>query len=72
MGNSFSDMKLLPNTAPEVHQGFQNGECGTKETKNVFNQIADDQALEHVNKSSKVAGGLEGNNMDSLQGIVGA
>ena len=32
----------------------------TKETKSAFNQIADDQALEHVNKSGKVAEGLVG------------
>ena len=53
-------MKRLPCTAPEVHQGFQHGDFVTKETKNAFNQIADDQALEHVNKSDKVAGGLVG------------
>ena len=51
-------MKLLQGTAPVVHQGFQHGDFVTKETKNAFNQIADDQALEHVNKSGKVAGGL--------------
>ena len=32
----------------------------TKETENSFNQIPDDQALEHVNRSGKVAGGLVG------------
>ena len=53
-------MKRLPCTAPEVHQGFQHGDFVTKETKNAFNQIADDQALEHVNKSGKVAGRLVG------------
>ena len=60
MGNTFflADMKRLPCTAPEVHQGFQHGDFVTKETKHAFNQIADDQALEHVNKSGKVAGGL--------------
>ena len=55
-----TDMKLLPRTAPEVCQGFQSGDFVTKETKHAFNQIADDQALEHVNKSGKVAGGLVG------------
>lgn len=55
-----ADMKLLPHTAPEVYQGFQRGDFVTKETKSAFNQIADDQALEHVNKSGKVAGGLVG------------
>ena len=53
-------MKRLPCKAPEVHQGFQHGNFVTKEKKNAFNQIADDQALEHVNKSGKVAGGLVG------------
>ena len=55
-----ADMKRLPCTAPEVHQGFQHGDFVTEETKNAFNQIADDQALQHVNKAGKVAGGLVG------------
>lgn len=55
-----ADMKLLPRTAPEVYQGFQSGDFVTKETRSAFNQIADDQALEHVNKSGKVSGGLVG------------
>jgi len=55
-----ADMKLLPQTAPEVYQGFQSGDFVTKETKNTFNQIPDHQALEHVNRSGKVAGGLVG------------
>ena len=53
-----ADMKRLPRTTPEVHQGFQHGDFVTKETKNAFNQTADNQALEHVNKSGKVAGGF--------------
>ena len=32
----------------------------TKETEDLFNQISDDQPLEHVNRSGKVAGGLVG------------
>ena len=51
-------MKRLPCTDPEVHQGFQYSDSVTKETKNAFNQTADNQALEHVNKSGKVAGGF--------------
>ena len=51
-------MKRLPCTDPEVHQGFQHGDFVTKETKNAFDLIADSQALKHVNKSGKVAGGL--------------
>ena len=57
-----ADMKQLSCTCtvPEVHKGFQHGDSVTKETKNLFNQIADDQGLEHFNKSGKVAGGLIG------------
>lgn len=55
-----ADMHLLPQTAPEVHKAFENGDFVTKESKNKFNQIPDDQALEHVNKAGKVAGGLVG------------
>ena len=53
-------MKRLPCIVLEVDQGFQHGDFVTKETKNAFNQIADNQALEHVNKSGKVSGGLVG------------
>ena len=48
-------MKLLPQTAPEVYEGFLCGDFVTNETENSFNQ-----ALEHVNRSSTVAGGLVG------------
>ena len=51
---------LCARSVPGVYQGFQRGDFVTKETKSTFNQIADDQALEHVNKSGKVAGGLVG------------
>ena len=53
-------MKMLQQTVPEVYQGFQEGDFFTKETANQFNQIPDDQALEHVNRTGKVAGGLVG------------
>ena len=55
-----ADMKMLPQTAPEVQQAFESGDFVTKETASTFNQIPDDQALEHVNKSGKVAGGVVG------------
>ena len=55
-----ADMKLLSKTAPEVYEGFLCGDFVTKETESSFNQIPDDQALEHVNRSGKVAGGLVG------------
>lgn len=55
-----ADMKMLPQTAPEVQQAFESGDFVTKETASTFSQSPDDQALEHVNKSGKVAGGLVG------------
>ena len=56
-----ADMKLLPQVAPAVHQGFVAGGFVTKETRQqMFNQVPDDQALEHVNKIGKTAGGLIG------------
>ena len=55
-----ADMKMLLQTAPEVQQAFERGDFVTKETASTFNQIPDDLALEHVNKSGKVAGGLAG------------
>lgn len=55
-----ADMKLLPKRAPEVHEGFLCGDFVTKETENSFNHIPDDLALEHVNRSGKVTGGLVG------------
>ena len=55
-----ADMKMLPQTAPEVQQAFESGDFVIKATASTFNQIPDDQALEHVNKSGKVAGGLVG------------
>ena len=60
-GTAFlTDMKMLQQTAPMVYHGFQDGDFVTKETTHQFNQIPDDQALEHVNKAGKVAGGLVG------------
>ena len=52
-------MKMLPQTAPEVQQAFERGDFVTKETASTFNQISDDQALEHVNKSGKPQSQLE-------------
>ena len=45
-----TDMKILPQTAPEVQQAFESGDFVRKETASTFNQIPDDQALEHVKK----------------------
>ena len=55
-----ADMKQLHEVAPEVYEGFTEGDFVVKETKHNFNQIPDDQGLEHVNRMGKVAGGLVG------------
>ena len=55
-----ADMNMLQQTAPVVYHGFQEGDFVTKETTRQFNQIPDDQALEHVNRAGKVARGLVG------------
>lgn len=55
-----ADMQLLPLKAPAVYEAFLKGDFVTKESRNKFNQIPNDQALEHVNRSGKVAGGLIG------------
>lgn len=52
------DMIMLSETAPDVHQAFFAEDFVTKESRQKFNQIPDDQAVEHVNKAGKVAGGL--------------
>ena len=55
-----ADMHQLEKNAPEVHRGFLNGDFVVKESANHFNQVPDDQALEHYNKLGKIAGGLIG------------
>lgn len=55
-----ADAKELPTRAPCVYNGFLNGDFVVKETSHKFNQIPDDQGLEHINKLGKVAGGLVG------------
>ena len=55
-----ADAKQLPTRAPTVHRGFLRGDFVVKETPHGFNQIPDDQGLEHINKLGKVAGGLVG------------
>lgn len=55
-----ADMMQLELVAPEVFEGFIAGDFVTKETDNNFNQIPDDQAIEHVNRKSKVSSGLVG------------
>lgn len=45
---------------PDVYKQFMEGDFVVKSTHKTFNQISTDQALEHVNKVGKVAGGLVG------------
>ncbi len=53
-------MQSLPSTAPAVHDEFMNGNFAVKRSNDTFNQVSADQALEWLNKSCKVAGGLIG------------
>lgn len=55
-----TEMRSLPDTAPEVNQEFQKGNFSIKRTKSNFSQIGPDQALEHINRVAKVSGGLIG------------
>ena len=55
-----ADMEQLAQTAPEVHEGFLQGDFVAKETTNSFNEVPFDLRLEHINKTGKVAGGLIG------------
>ncbi|CAG9760339.1 unnamed protein product [Ceutorhynchus assimilis] len=55
-----SDMNKLRNTAPKVYEEFIEGNFVVKRLSGNFNQLPVDQALEHINKSSKDAGGIVG------------
>jgi len=55
-----ADCMILETSHPDVYQEFMNGNFVVKTTNNTFNQLSTDQALEHVNKVGKVAGGLVG------------
>ena len=66
-----ADMKLLTKTAPQVYEAFPRGDFLTKETENSFNKLLDDQALEHVIRSGKVAGGFLESREQIMQEIVG-
>ena len=55
-----ADMQQLAETAPVVYEGFLKGDFVVKESAHRFNQIPDDQGLEHCNKIAKVAGALIG------------
>lgn len=54
------DMLNLPYSAPEVHAEFMRGDFVVKRLQGNFNLLSVDQALEHVNKTSKDAGGIVG------------
>ena len=54
-------MHRLQETAPDVHQEFMNGNHPVKRSKNKFNQVWSDMALERsVNRDSKTKGGIVG------------
>ncbi len=53
-------MHQLQVTHPDVYLEFMYGNFVVKQTQKKFNQLSTDQALEHVNKMSKMAGGLVG------------
>ena len=55
-----TDMKNIEVTHPDVFAEFVAGNFVVKKTGQSFNQISTDQALEHLNKICKVAGGLIG------------
>ena len=56
-----ADMHRLQETAPDVHQEFMNGNHPVKRSKNKFNQVWSDMALEQsVNRDSKTKGGIVG------------
>ena len=55
-----ADAKHIEERAPVVYEGFLNGGFVVKETNQKFNQLPDDQALKHINKLGKLAGGLVG------------
>ena len=47
-----ADMKMLPQTAPEIQQAFESGDFVTKETASTFNQIPSTRACKQVWKGS--------------------
>jgi len=56
-----AEMASLEETAPDIYQEFSNGNWVVNKNKNVpFCAIGADHALEHVNRSMKVSGGLVG------------
>ena len=55
-----ADIQNIEDTNPDVYAEFVQGNFVVKKTGHNFNKISTDQALEHVNRICKVAGGLIG------------
>ena len=56
-----AEMEIMKDTDPEIYQEFQNGNwVVNKNAKVAFCAVGADNALEHVNRSMKVSGGLIG------------
>ena len=56
-----AEMKMLPETDPEIYEEFQQGNWVVNKNSCVsFCAVGADNALEHVNRSMKVSGGLIG------------
>ena len=55
-----ADMRQLETSHPDVYEQFMAGDFVVKKSKQNFNQLSTDQALEHVNKICKSVGGLVG------------
>ena len=53
-----ADISQLETSHPDVYEKVMEGDFVVKSSRNTFNQISTDLALEHVNKVEKVAGGL--------------
>ena len=60
-----AEMKALPDTDPQIHAEFQDGNWAVnKNTQVPFCALGADNALEHINRSMKVTGGLVGITVD--------
>ena len=53
-------MKALKHTDPLIWEEFENGNWVVNKTSSPFCPIGADQALEHLNRSMRVASGLVG------------
>ena len=63
-----ADMQMLPDTDPEIHEEFQQGNwIVSKNANTAFCALGADNALEHINRSMKVSGGLVGIILNALR-----